>query len=43
MCVVQAFHDKAGTTMPQEVTVLPTEGRICNTTRPEAPCRIPAD
>ena len=27
----------------QEVTVLPTEGRICNTTRPEAPCRIPAD
>lgn len=24
MCVVQAFHDKAGTTMPQEVTVLRT-------------------
>ena len=24
-------------------TTLPTEGRICNTTRPDAPCRIPAE
>jgi len=25
------------------VTTLSTDGRVCNTTRPEAPCRIPAE